>query len=117
MAVDPDDGHAVRENTRRIVGIATLRRLRAMVDREATDEAAIRRFTVRALLWLTFIALSVPLGMFAIGAVRVLLEYLAQGRPLAAYLARFAAESPVLLLWLPPWALALWALVRNLRRA
>ena len=114
---DPELAGHVREKSQHMLGIAALRRLRDMVDRGAEVEAGIREFTLRGLLWLAVIALSVPLAMFGIGAVRVLIEHLSQDRPLGEYLARLASEGRVMLLWVLPWAVAVWALVRHYRNA
>lgn len=117
MSSDPETARYTREKSTRMMGVAALRRLRTMVDRDSGTAAAVRDFTIRALLWLAVIALSVPLAMFCIGAVRVLIEHLSQGRPMGAYLVRLFTEGQVMLLWVLPWAVALWALVRQYRRA
>ena len=116
-AGDPEAARYAAEKTTHVMGVAILRRLRTMVDREAHTEAAVRGFTIRALLWLAVIALSVPLAMFGIGAVRALIEHLSQGRPPGEYLARLVAEGRVMVLWVLPWAVAMWALVRHSRNA
>jgi hypothetical protein len=110
--LDPEIAQYAREKSQHRVGVAALRRLRSMVDRGQRDEAEIRQFTVHALLWLAFVAFSVPLAMFCIGGLRVLYEFLAQGRPLAGYFARLIFELGTIWLFVIPWAAALWALVR-----
>ena len=113
---DPEAARYAREKSSRIMGIAALRRLRAMVDRGEDDEAAIRRFTVQALLWLAVVAFSVPPAMFCIGALRVLYEFLAQGRPLAGYFDRLMFELGTIWLWVVPWAIAVLAFARYRRK-
>ncbi len=103
--VDSQADRYVKEKSTHVVGVAALRRLRTMVDRETHTEAEVRSFTIRALLWLAVVALSVPLAMFCIGAVRVLIEHLSQGRPMDAFLSRLVSEGLGMLWWLAPWAL------------
>jgi hypothetical protein len=114
---DPEAAGYVREKARHVLGVAALRRLRAMVDRGERDEHDVRAFTIRALLWLAVVALSVPLAMFCVGATRALFGHLAQGRPAAEYLSRVLDEALVLVYWVPPWVLAVWLLARDHRRA
>ena len=116
-AGDPEATRYAQEKSTRMMGVAALRRLRRMVDRETHTEAEVRRFTVRALLWLAVVALSVPLAMFCIGATQVLIEHLSQGRPMDAFLSRLVAEGLGMLWWLATWVLATWALVRQYRMA
>ncbi len=112
-AGDPEATRYAQEKSTRMMGVAALRRLRRMVDRETHTEAEVRRFTVRALLWLAVVALSVPLAMFCIGATQALMEHQSRGRPMNAFLSRLLAEGLGMLWWLVPWALAMWALVRT----
>ena len=113
---DPEAAHYAREKSRFRLGIAALRRMRVMLNRSAEDEAAIRRFTLHALLWLAVVVFSVPLAMFCIGALQVLYEFLAQGRPLSGYLARLLFELGTIWLAVIPWAVAVGALMLFRRR-
>ena len=89
---DPDQTQYVGEKSRRLMAFAALRKLRVQVDALNNDEAAIRRFTIRSLLWLAIAVLAFPLLSFVWGALRTLLEYQAKGLPLSEFLARLQGE-------------------------
>jgi hypothetical protein len=107
----------VRGTTNRLMAVFALRRLRAIVERNAAEEAAVRRFSIRALLWFAVVVFSMPLLGFAAGAMRVYFEYSALGRPASEFAGRFYSELGFLALWLIPWTLAAAALVLHYRAA
>jgi hypothetical protein len=43
------------------MAVFALRRLRAIVERNAVEEAAVRRFSIRAPLWFAVVVFSMPL--------------------------------------------------------
>lgn len=112
MSVNRDEiAGYVDEKLQRSMAVFALRRMRAMIDRDAADELAKRRFTIRALLWLAVVFLGMPMLAFCFGALSTYLEFRAQGQPLAVYFDRFYSEVHALafmdFLWVIP-ALALF---------
>jgi len=78
-ANDPQVTNYVRDKSSRIMAVFALRRIRSLIDRGAADDAAIRTFTIRALLWCAVVFFSLPLLMFCLGALVTYFEYETQG--------------------------------------
>jgi len=58
----------VDEKVQRTMAVFALRRIRAMIDQEAEDEIATRKFTIHAFLWIAVFLSVIILCASAFGA-------------------------------------------------